>query len=805
MSELAFKNKPENLEARDIRIQGIVQGVGFRPTVWKLANKFGLQGEVFNDGKGVQIYVWGTSDSINKFIQNILDHCPPLARIDHIAHTPFTKTCSTETFSIVRSQNNQVETNVVADAATCPECIEETLNPFSRRYRYPFTNCTHCGPRFSIISSIPYDRMHTSMSEFEMCEECNKEYTDPGNRRFHAQPNACYVCGPKAWLERTDGNALCTENLTQLDDVDAACSLLQQGKIIAIKGIGGFHLACDATNNEAVELLRKKKRRYHKPFALMARELSIIQQYCDVSDTEESLLRSSGAPIVILNNSKSTLPEAVAPNQNTYGFMLPYTLLHHLLLKRMQRPIILTSGNVSDEPQCIKDDDAKARLSNIAEYFLTHNREIINRVDDSVVRVIAEQSRLLRRARGYAPASIPLPDGFEKCPDLLAMGGELKNTFCLVKNNHAFLSQHIGDLEEASTYADYQKNLNLYANLYQHTPKLLVVDKHPEYLSTKLGKKLSESEDIPLQTVQHHHAHIAACLAENNWPLNAEKVLGVALDGLGLGELTDTNTAHSIWGGEFFIADYCNAERVGTFKPVAMLGGEKAIYEPWRNTYAHLMSELGWDNLKINYAELALVRFLESKPLETFNTMLETNSNSPLASSCGRLFDAVAAALNICKESVSYEGQAAIELEALVDTDTLYNEDELLAYPFAIPNLDSNIPYIEPLAMWQALLGDLILNTPTEVMAARFHKGLAKIIVTMVKKLTTTDDERILNTIALSGGVFQNKILLEQVVMKLEQEDFNVLTHKLVPANDGGLALGQAAIGAASYLNNKRD
>ena len=804
MSKPALKNKSADIEARDIRIQGIVQGVGFRPTIWKLANQYGLLGEVFNDGRGVQIYAWGASRSIDAFIQKILDQCPPLARIDCIEHTSFIKICSTDTFSIVCSQNNQVDTSIVADAVTCQECVEETLNPFSRRYRYPFTNCTHCGPRFSITSGIPYDRKHTSMSKFELCEECNEEYTNPDDRRFHAQPNACYVCGPKAWLERSDGNALCTENLTQLDDVDAACSLLQQGKIIAIKGIGGFHIACDATNSETVELLRKKKRRYHKPFALMARKLSIIKQYCDVSDMEESLLRSSQAPIVILHNTKNTLPEAVAPNQNTYGFMLPYTPLHHLLLKRMQRPIILTSGNVSDEPQCIKNDDARMRLGNIAEYFLTHNREIIQRVDDSVVRVIAKHPRLLRRARGYAPASISLPDGFEKCPDLLAMGGELKNTFCLVKNDQAFLSQHIGDLKEASTYADYQKNVNLYMDLYQHTPELLVVDGHPEYLSTKLGKKLSGNKDIPLQTAQHHHAHIAACLAENNWTLNAEKVLGVALDGLGLGELTDTNTPYSIWGGEFFITDYCNAERVGTFKPVAMLGGEKAIYQPWRSTYAHLMAELGWDNLKINYNGLALIRFLESKPLETFNAMLKTGSNSPLASSCGRLFDAVAAALGICKESVSYEGQAAIELEALVDKNTLFNEDELLAYPFAIPNLDSHIPYIEPLAMWQALLGDLILNTPVEVMAARFHKGLAKIIVTMIKKLTITDQEKTIGTVALSGGVFQNKILLEQVVMRLEQEDFNVLTHKLVPANDGGLALGQAVIGAARYLNNQR-
>ena len=782
-----------------IRIRGIVQGVGFRPTVWRLATDAGLKGQVLNDGQGVLVTAWAQPSVIDGFITRLLADTPPLARIDSIERSPLSHDHNKpDNFRISTSDHNSIQTGITPDAATCPACKDDTLNPFSRRYRYPFTNCTHCGPRLSIIRGIPYDRAQTSMASFTLCPECRQEYNEPANRRFHAQPNACYVCGPKAWLERTDGRALCTENLTQLDDVDAACSLLQKGEILAIKGIGGFHLACDATHAEAVKRLREGKQRYHKPFALMARDLEIVQRYCTVSEQEIALLQSPQAPIVILQAKGDVLPEAVAPGQNTLGFMLPYTPLHHLLLKRMQRPVVLTSGNLCDEPQCIDNHEAKARLGAIAPFMLTHNRDIANRVDDSVVRVMGGEPRLLRRARGYAPATLPLPEGFTNRAAILAMGGELKNTFCLINQGNAILSQHMGDLENAATYADYQKNLALYATLYQHKPDRIAIDEHPEYLSSKLGRSKAESQNLHLETVQHHHAHVAACLADNDIPLHTERVLGVALDGLGYG------ADGTLWGGEFLLADYQRAQRLGTFKPVAMPGAAQAMREPWRNTYAHLMAEMGWDAYKMNFGALELTRFFECQPLAAYHTMLATGNNAPLASSAGRLFDAVAAATGICRQNASYEGQAAIELEAIVDQDTLIHEEDALAYPFAIPNLPQGIPYIEPLAMWQALLGDLILHTPAPVMAARFHKGLAKIIVSMIRKLTTDQGQRTINTVALTGGVFQNRILLEQILMRLEREGYQVLTHRRVPANDGGLALGQAMISAARVTHNER-
>ncbi len=531
MTLSAHSLAPDKIHARQIRIQGIVQGVGFRPTVWRLANKSGLQGKVLNDGDGVLIHIWGDQISIDKFIDDLHTQCPPLARINNIESTPLQNEARPDQFEIVTSANDEIRTNIPADAGCCSECLKDTLDPLSRRYRYPFTNCTHCGPRFSIIRRMPYDRAHTSMSEFALCRECSEEYQNPDNRRFHAQPNACYVCGPSVWLERSDEHVLCTENLTQLDDIDAACSLIQKGEIVAIKGIGGFHIACDATNESTVKTLRKRKHRYHKPFALMARDLDIIGEYCHINKQEKALLESTEAPIVILQLKHVLLSNAVAPGQNTLGFMLPCTPLHHLLLKRMDRPIVLTSGNLSDEPQCIENSEAKIRLGKIAEYVFLHNREIVNRVDDSLVRLIADAPRLLRRSRGYAPAGIPLPEGFRDSPDILAFGGELKNTFCLIKNGQAILSQHIGDLENAKSYADYQKNIALYTDLFQHKPALLAIDAHPEYLSSKLGKQLSVQKTIPLRKIQHHHAHIAACLIDNQWSLDSVPVLGVALDG----------------------------------------------------------------------------------------------------------------------------------------------------------------------------------------------------------------------------------------------------------------------------------
>jgi len=813
-------SKPSSIDRKNaigwaIRVRGTVQGVGFRPTVFKLAKEHGIKGHVLNDGEGVLVEAWGEEETLLKFVQAIQISPPPLARITSIEHSTIGRGEAPNDFIITESEGGSADTNISPDAATCAACVEDVLSPFGRRFRYPFTNCTHCGPRLSIIKSIPYDRAFTSMSVFPMCSDCRAEYDDPSDRRFHAQPNACHVCGPKAWLERSDGKTLCIESMTSLDQVDAAATLIQRGEIVAIKGISGFHLACDATNEEAVAKLRARKHRYDKPFALMAKDMSIIERYCHVDDTESALLKGHAAPIVVLkvvldqeheapSNRQDSAPPviapSVAPRQKTLGFMLPYTPLHHLLLKRMNRPIVLTSGNLSHEPQCIDNSDAKERLGDIADYFLLHDREIVNRLDDSVVQVVCRQPAFLRRARGYAPDPIPLPKGFENAPDVIALGGELKNTFCLTKNSKAIMSQHIGDLADARTYADYHYNLSLYEKSFQHQPKRIAIDLHPEYLSSKLGRARADEQNLPLDEIQHHHAHIASCLADNSWPLDAGAVMGVALDGLGYG------CDGTFWGGEFLLADYRNFERLGTFKPVALLGGSQAMHEPWRNTYAHLMAEMGWPRYKMDFEDLELTSFFESKPLNTFNSMLSSNINSPLASSCGRLFDAVAAAMGICREHASYEGQAAVELEAAVDFETLMHETEDLGYPFAIPRLGGKgLPYIEPLAVWQAVLGDLLLQTDKGIMAARFHKGLAKAIVYMVKKLCALDEERWLNTVALSGGVFQNKILLEQVHTRLSSEGFEVLIHHQVPTNDGGLSLGQAVISAASQIQNYKE
>jgi hydrogenase maturation protein HypF len=637
------------------------------------------------------------------------------------------------------------------------------------------------------------------MREFEMCADCRAEYENPTDRRFHAQPIACYKCGPKVWLERADGKPIAVETFTMLDETDAVCTLLQKGFIVAIKGIGGFQIACDATNEASVKRLRELKHREMKPFALMVRDLEIAQQFCKISDQEAKILHSPSAPIVILNQSeiqspKSKLAKSVAPNINTLGVMLPNTPLHHLVLKRMERPIVLTSGNLSDEPQCIDNQEAIEKLGKIADYFLMNNRPIAQRVDDSVIKMVADAPRVFRRARGFAPATFVLPKGFENAPPVLAFGGELKNTFCLLKDGKAIISQHIGDLEDAATQTDYRHNLELYETLYQHQPTVLVCDLHPEYLSSKLAREFAERERLPLIETQHHHAHIAACLAENGVEIDAKPVIGVALDGLGFG---DDGT---FWGGEFLLANYTEYKRLATFKPVAMPGGEKAIKEPWRNTYAHLSAEMGWARFAMNYAELELFQFLDKTPREILDGMMKKVVNSPLASSCGRLFDAVAAAIGICREHAFYEGQGAVELEQIVDEKTLREEDETLAYPFAIPRLkESNLPYIEPLAMWQALLGDLILHTPKPVISARFHKGLAKIIAQMIEKLSNYEADGV-SVVALSGGVWQNKILFEEVLRRLDEKGFTVLTHRQFPTNDGGLSLGQAAIAASLEL-----
>lgn len=777
-----------------IRVAGTVQGVGFRPTVYRLARHHGLEGEVLNDGAGVLIRATGTIMALDRFVQQLQVECPPLAKISGITRHLLAEPLRFTGFRIVESETTAISTEIAPDAATCPACLADTLDPFSRWYRYPFTNCTHCGPRLSIIQTLPYDRQRTSMAGFPMCPDCATAYHDVGDRRFHAQPVACPQCGPQAWLERADGKPIGADRFSMMDDVDAACTLLQRGEIIAIKGLGGIHLACDATNEAAVQKLRQRKRRYDKPFALMARDLKIIQQYCTIGPTEEKLLQSPRAPIVLLPKKQATtLAPSIAPGMAHLGFMLPYTPLHHLMLRRMERPIVLTSGNLSDEPQCISNEEAREKLGSIADFLLLHNRDIVNRVDDSVVRVSDGQPQILRRARGYAPAPLYLPAGFEQAPAILAMGSELKNTFCLVKNGRAMLSQHLGDLENATAFTAYQATLNLYLNLFQHQPEAIALDQHPEYLSSKLGREWAEAQALPLHSIQHHHAHVAAAMVENGLPLETPAVLGIALDGLGFGE--DGN----LWGGEFLLADYCQFQRLAHLRPVAMLGGNQAIYQPWRNTYAQLRASFDWDELVGNYKDLEILQFLQNQPRSLLDQMLQKGIHSPLASSAGRLFDAVAATLGLSRERVSYEGQAAIQLEAILQpadlqlAATSYYDFELRQ----IPLTDRSILEIDPRSLWPALLNDLQQGISAGLISARFHLGFAQAIARVVQQLHQVHG---FSQVVLTGGVFQNEVLAHSVQQDLAALPLTVLTHHLVPPNDGGLSLGQAAIAAARSL-----
>ncbi|VAX13472.1 [NiFe] hydrogenase metallocenter assembly protein HypF [hydrothermal vent metagenome] len=761
-----------------IRVTGIVQGVGFRPTVWRLAHVCGLVGQVWNDGKGVLIHVWGSQSALDSFVLRLRSESPPLARVAVVERTPLDhKPEWPGSFRIVESQQGEVHTDVTADAAVCCQCLSEVLDPANRRYRYPFTNCTHCGPRLSIIKAIPYDRANTSMVDFPMCPQCLAEYNDPANRRFHAQPNACPACGPQVWLEHSDG-----QRLSDDDVIETAASLIRAGHIVAIKGLGGIHLACDAGNAEAVDALRQRKQRYHKPLALMARDIGMVKYFAELNDAEAQLLNDSTASIVVLDACGEQLAPAVAPGQNSLGFMLPYTPLHHLLMQNMERPIVLTSGNCSDEPQSIDNQDARQRLKQIADYYLLHDRDIINRLDDSVLRVMDGQPRLLRRARGYAPRPILLPDGFPSSAKILAMGGELKNTFCLLQQDRAILSQHIGDLEDVASYRDYQHNLQHYRQLFDFTPSVIAVDRHPSYLSTQWGRAMAAEEDVQLVDVQHHHAHIAACMAEHGMSLESGKVLGVALDGLGLGE------DGSLWGGEFLLADYRGFQRLAHFQPIPMLGGAQAMREPWRNTFAHLCASLGWQQVAEDYPRLEIVNFLNDRPLATLQTMQDKGLNSPLASSAGRLFDAVAAALGVCRERAAFEGQAAIELEALAAA----HFDAQADFAYGVEQQGDCLSWTP---LWSSLLRDLAEEVVPGIIAARFHHGLVNAVVETAASLC---HQHKVDTVVLGGGVFQNRLLLQRSSLLLRQEQLRVLSPVTVPANDGGLSLGQAVIALAT-------
>jgi hydrogenase maturation protein HypF len=783
-------------ETVQIRVSGTVQGVGFRPTVWRLARDAGVVGEVLNDASGVLITTTGDSDSLSQFLERLQAEAPPLSRIEAVETRRLDQVLEFSDFQISASEAGENRARVTPDAKTCRDCREEILNPSERRYRYPFANCTNCGPRFSIVRRVPYDRAHTTMADFPMCRACATEYRDPADRRFHAQPIACPACGPSIWVEAQDRRTG-VDDCTPYDPIKDAASRLTHGQIVAIRGLGGFHLACDATNAAAVDCLRARKHRYGKPFALMARSLEVIRRYCRVTPPEQDLLESAEAPIVLLEaEGPERLPDGLAPGMTSLGFMLPYTPLHLLLMQQIDRPLVMTSGNLSQEPQVTDLESARTRLSRIADAFVMHDRDIANRIDDSVVRVVAGRARMVRRARGYAPSAIPLPAGFARAPDLLAFGGELKATFCLLRDGFAILSQHQGDLEEPTTFEDYERNLQLYAAMYEHRPRLLAADLHPDYLSSRLARDRAAEGRLPIEEVQHHHAHVASCMAENGVGLDTPPVLGIALDGLGLG---DDGT---IWGCELLLADYRTYQRLGTLKPVAMPGGAKAVREPWRNTYAHLVAAIGWKQCAGRFASLDLCRYLDQKPLETVDRMLERGLNSPLATSCGRLFDAVAAAVGLCPDRALFEGQAAMELEAEAQKWLLDGRSGDAPYPFGIRWDDDDARfYIDPTELWLALLEDLRNATPVPCIAARFHQGLAAAICETVRQIRSTRAPGDgITTAVLSGGCFQNRLLLEEVVRRLEGSGLSCLLHARVPANDGGLALGQAAIAAARAL-----
>lgn len=758
--------------ARRIRVRGSVQGVGFRPHVWRLASELGLVGRVANDGRGVIVELWGDRTALDLFSRRLVEEAPPLARIEAVETSAGDGPAPAD-FTISASVAGSVDTGVVPDAATCPACRAELFAPGDRRRGYAFGNCTHCGPRLSIIRRIPYDRAATAMSAFPMCPECAREYADPADRRFHAEPTACPTCGPRLWLEPVDRDL-------GGDPIDAVVDLLRAGRIVAIKGIGGFHLACDATNPIAVDELRRRKRRDAKPFALMARSVAEIARYCRVDETARALLTSPAAPIVLLPRSAggAALPARIAPDQDHLGFMLPYAPVHHLIAAGLDGPLVMTSGNRSDEPQVTDNAEARTRLAGIADAWLSHDREIVNRLDDSVVAPSSVGPTIIRRARGYAPASLSLHPDFRDLPPTLAMGGELKATFCLLRNGRAIPSQHIGDLEDAAALADYRTALDLFRRLFDFTPEVIAVDAHPDYLSTRLGEELAEACGARLTRVAHHHAHMASCLADAGLGPDegGEDAFGLILDGLGMG------TDGALWGGELLRDGFGAGARVGHIAAAALPGGAAAMREPRRNLLAHLRLAFGADWRSA--AGPALGRLPDETTLGLWERMIGSGVNAPPCSSAGRLFDAVAAALGLHPDRIDHEGQAALALEALarpnVGTET--------AYPTEIAN-----GVVGWTPMWERLLADLSRDADPGVIAARFHLGFVAAMTELA--LWAGRDVRS-PIVALSGGVVQNRIVLEGLVAGLRAGGARPVVHLRVPPNDGGLSLGQAILGA---------
>lgn len=752
-----------------LRVCGVVQGVGFRPTVFRLATEENLDGFIGNDSAGVFIEIEGPAPRVESFLIRLRTEAPPLARIESVEATELTPLYSAvPNFRIELSLDlGLASTGIPADAATCDDCLRELFDPHDRRYCYPFLNCTNCGPRYTITRHIPYDRPQTSMSVFKMCPACQREYDSPVDRRFHAQPNACSVCGPSLSLVDAANNPITTNS----DLVATLIEHLIAGKIAAIKGLGGFHLAVDPTNAQAVEVLRTCKHRYGKPLAVMVRSLEHARSLAHLTTEEEAQLTRVERPIVLARMRIGTMIAAnVAPNLPWLGIFLPYTPLHHLLLADDRLPaLVMTSANLSEEPIAIDNDEARARLGEIADVFLLHNREILQRCDDSVLAVVDGAPQLIRRARGFVPLAIALPID---APPLLAAGGHLKNVFTLARGKHAFQSQHIGDLENLTGLNFFEEALAHLRSVFDIYPEVIVHDLHPGYLSTEWALEQPQ----PKIAIQHHHAHIAACIAENGV---TDSVIGIALDGTGYG------TDGAVWGGELLIASLKNFTRHAHIAYAPMPGSAAAIREPNRMALGSLLAA----GIELTPKILARLNFTE-KQSTLMRQMVERKINTPLTSSCGRLFDAVAA-LVLSRHTVDYEAQAAVELEGCADEDT--NE---ACYSFdLIEGADANQPLqINPSPMWHAILADLENSVTPQIISNRFHGGLAR---AWTEGALHARAQTGLTTVALSGGVFHNRLFSKLMCRNLEAAGFRVLTHSQVSPGDGGLSYGQAAIAAA--------
>ncbi|MEO7684824.1 MAG: carbamoyltransferase HypF [Gemmatimonadaceae bacterium] len=774
------------IERRVIAVEGTVQGVGFRPYVHSLATARDLRGFVRNDSGGLTIDVQGDGAAIDDFVSHLTSNPPPLAIISRV-HASIAEVQPRNGFWIVASDRNESaqpgrikrRTQISPDFATCDDCLRELLDPADRRYGYPFINCTNCGPRFTIVHDLPYDRPHTTMASFRMCERCRSEYEDPADRRFHAQPIACSDCGPVLRLIAADLPV--ADDALNGDPVAGAAWIIIDAAIVAVKGLGGYHLACDATSVTAVERLRRRKHREEKPFAVMVATPDDARAICLVEHAEVALLTSPERPIVLLRRRDDITPalaeaiEAIAPRNRFVGVMLPYTPLHHLLLAKAGRPLVMTSGNLRDEPIAFDDDDARARLTTIADAFLTHDRPIATRCDDSVMRVIAEAPVLIRRSRGFAPRPIDVRIPFPA--HVLAVGAHLKNTFCLARGNSAFLSHHIGDLENSSAVRSLEDGVAHYRDLVGVDPAIVAHDLHPGYLSSQLAARL----DIPVRVaVQHHHAHIASCMAEHGL---TGPVIGVALDGTGLGD------DGAIWGGEFLLVDSSGSQRVGHLGYVPLPGGDAAVRHPIRMAVAHLRAAYGSEAQSL---PLSLFDRIGAEKLSMLDQMMAKKVNSPPTSSVGRLFDAVASLLGV-RDVARFEGQAAMELEAAADANTRRS------YTFALGGPDDQI-VADASPVIRAIVDDIVRSAGTAEIAGAFHNALSDMILAVARRVRLATG---VHRVALSGGVFQNALLTSRSVCALTDDGFAVYTQRQVPCNDGGLSLGQAYVVALAAIEKK--